>query len=294
MMVKLPAYLLVTPMRNEEKNIIKLMESVDNQSLKPVLWIIVDDNSTDRSPFLIEKYAKGKEYIHKVTYPEKKEWDIGIHYSEVCRYGFEKAMEIAEKEGIDYEYIALLDADIILDDGYFEILIEAMEQNPLLGITSGVIYSWDGKKYIKDIARKNLPKGAARIWKKKCFEETGGYMVTHSPDSVSNMKAEIHGWKTQIIDEAKAYQIRLTSTAKGAWKGFFKAGMGAHYIYYPPQIAFLRGATLCVKRGIIEGSAFLLGYFKAWINKYPRIEDEEIKNYNTNRHKEILNYWLKR
>ena len=288
------AYLLVTPVKNEEKNVIKLIDSVDSQSLKPALWIIVDDNSTDSSPSLIEKHSKGREYIYKVTYPVKKEWDIGIHYSEVCRYGFEKATDIAEKNGISYEYIALLDADIILDRSYFEILIEAMEEDQTLGIVSGVIYSWDGKTYVMDKARKNLPRGAARIWKRKCFEETGGYILTHSPDTVSNMKAGIHGWKTEIIDEAKAYQTRLTSTAKGAWVGFMKAGMGAYHIYYPPHIAFLRGLSLCAMRGIEEGVAFSLGYFKAWVNRYPRIEDKEIKEYNKKRLHEIIKYWLSR
>ena len=289
-----PSYILVTPVKNEEKNIIKLMESVDAQSIKPVLWIIVDDNSTDRSPFLIEKYSEGKEYIRKVTYPEKKEWDIGIHYSEVCIYGFEKAVEIAEKEGIDYEYIALLDADMILDRNYFEILIEAMEEDQTLGIASGDVYSWDGKKYVRNKVKKNLPSGAARIWRRKCFEETGGYILTHSPDAVSDIKAGIRGWKTARISEAKAYQTRLTSTAKGAWVGFMKIGMGVYHIYYPPHVAFLRALSLCVMHGIKEGAAFSLGYFKAWINKYPRIEDEEIKEYNKKRLHEIMEYWLKR
>ncbi len=289
-----PSYILVTPVKNEEKNIIKLMESVDNQSIKPMLWVIVDDNSTDSSPFLIEKYSEGKEYIRKVTYPEKKEWDIGIHYSEVCIYGFEKAVEIAEKEGIDYEYIALLDADIILDNRYFKILINIMEKNPLLGITSGVIYSWDGKKYIKDISRKNLPRGAARIWKKKCFLETGRYLLTYSPDAVSNIKANIHGWKTQIIEEAKAYQTRLTSSAKGTWVGFTKAGMSAYYTYYPLSLVPIRVVRTILSKGTKEGIAFFIGYFKAWINKYPRIEDDEIRKYNKKRLHEIMEYWLKR
>ncbi len=287
-------YILTTPVKNEADNINSLIDSVNAQDVQPSLWVIVDDNSTDESPKILKDAARKFPYIRVVSFPERKEWDIGIHYSEVCRYGFEQAIYIAEKENIDYDYIALLDADIILDKQYFSVLMNALEEDKNLGIVSGTLYSWNGKKYVKDPTREDLPWGAARIWRRKCFEDTAGYLSTYSPDVISNIKAVIRGCKTQIMDETKAYQTRPTSTARGAWLGNKKAGISAYYIHYSPYVAFLRGINRCTKRGIKEGLAFMIGYFTAWVNRYPRLDDEEIEEYNKKRFRETMRYWMNR
>lgn len=287
-------YILVTPAKNEEKNIENLIKSVDSQDLKPSLWVIVDDNSDDRTPFLLKKYSEGKDYIRIVKFPVKKGWDIGIHYSEVCIFGFESAIRIAKKEHIDYEYIGLLDADIILENNYFIKLIKKMESDKKIGIIGGAVYSWNGNKYILEHNREDLPTGAARLWRKEAFEKTNGYMQTYSPDTVSNIKVKIHGWKTYTLKEAKAYQTRLTSSAMGSWKGLMKVGMSVYYLFYPPEAVLGRVIRLSLTRGVSGAIAFLLGYFKAWVNRYPRIDDEEIKEYFRNKHKDMINYYLKR
>ena len=41
------SYVLVTAMKNEEKMLPGLFESVQKQSRRPVLWLIADDASTD-------------------------------------------------------------------------------------------------------------------------------------------------------------------------------------------------------------------------------------------------------
>ena len=40
-------YVLVTPARNEEKNIERLIQCVVAQTVRPSKWIIVSDGSTD-------------------------------------------------------------------------------------------------------------------------------------------------------------------------------------------------------------------------------------------------------
>jgi len=43
-------YVLITPVKDEEKLLRDVIESVINQTVKPVLWLIIDDGSTDGSP----------------------------------------------------------------------------------------------------------------------------------------------------------------------------------------------------------------------------------------------------
>ena len=46
-------YVLVTPIKNEEANLPGLIDSIENQDLKPILWVIVDDSSDDSSPNIL-------------------------------------------------------------------------------------------------------------------------------------------------------------------------------------------------------------------------------------------------
>jgi len=287
------SYLLVTPMKNEENNLRKLVESVVKQKISPTLWIIVDDGSEDRGPEILKEMSKKYPFIVVVQFPEKTRWDIGVHYSDVCRYGFDKAVETAEKEGLEYGYIALLDADIILEPDYFKILMEEME-NKNLGVASGVIYSWNGDRYIMDKTRDDLPRGAARVWTRECFEKSGGYLSTYSPDAVSNVKAQLKGYNIGLLKDVKAYQTRLTSSAMGRWTGFKKVGESVYFRHYPAYVAALRALSIASNTGIKESLAFIMGYFQSWVNRKPKLDDEEIKEYNRKRHRNMMKYWLGR
>lgn len=43
-------YIVVTPCKNEGENLPNLIASVVAQTIMPVLWVIVDDGSTDTTP----------------------------------------------------------------------------------------------------------------------------------------------------------------------------------------------------------------------------------------------------
>ncbi|MGH9678804.1 MAG: glycosyltransferase family 2 protein, partial [Candidatus Acidiferrales bacterium] len=52
-------YALVTPVRDEERYIGGMIDSLLKQSVLPKRWIIVDDGSTDKTPEIVEGYARG-------------------------------------------------------------------------------------------------------------------------------------------------------------------------------------------------------------------------------------------
>ena len=60
-------YVIITPAKNEEKYIRYTLDSVVNQTLKPVEWIIVNDGSTDRTAEIVEEYVKKHVWIKLIT-----------------------------------------------------------------------------------------------------------------------------------------------------------------------------------------------------------------------------------
>ena len=50
-------YILIMPVKDEEKILSNVIESVINQTVKPDLWLIIDDGSTDNSPTIIQNFV---------------------------------------------------------------------------------------------------------------------------------------------------------------------------------------------------------------------------------------------
>jgi glycosyltransferase involved in cell wall biosynthesis len=285
-------YILITPAKNEEKDLPKVAESVISQTLRPALWVIVDDGSTDNSPAIIKNLEKQCDWIQSIRLPEHPR-DITFHYSYVCKNGFTCAIEYCSKNSIDYDFIGLLDADTCLTETYFEQLISAFVKDPGLGIASGGIY-YDSNGTLQWIRiLEKYPAGTGRLWRKACFFETGGYQVEPSPDSISTIKAGLNGWKTQNFKEIIAVQTRPTSGAEGVWKGYTIDGKNAYYLNKHPILVFLNFMDFSTQKPFYIGIAYAYGFLKAFIRRDKKIDDKQIKDYYwNNRIHEYLPHFL--
>jgi glycosyltransferase involved in cell wall biosynthesis len=288
-------YILITPAKNEEKALRDVADSVIRQTIKPKLWVIVDDGSTDNTPLIIKNLESKYKWIRSIRLPQRAR-DITFHYAYVCKSGFDYAIEYCERNTIDYEFVGLLDADTILEEKYFEKLINKFKKDKNLGIASGgVYYNNINKKLQGDKTNENLPRGTGRLWVKDCFLDTGGYQVERSPDSISNVKAVLHGWKIKQFKHIIAIQSRMTSSAEGLWTGYKINGKTAYYLNKHPLLVFLSIIHFTTKKPYYIGIAFLYGYLKSVFKRKEKIDDEEIRDYYWNtRLKEYKNVLVKK
>ena len=285
-------YILVTPCKNEEESLPKLAESVMNQDILPVLWVVVNDGSTDNTAIILDGLCSEHEWIKSVTLAEKPR-DLGIHVSHVYRTGFEFVVDYCKDNDIMYNYVASVDADIILDSDYYSCLLKEFELNPKLGICSGHIGNIIEGQVVWANYNENLPSGGARLWSRECFEGTDGYLLTCSPDSVSNVKAKLNDWDTKYFSEPMAISTRPYSSAQGQWRGYRRLGSNNYFIGYTPIHICLKGLKLLYsKNGYFKtgvGLAYINGYFQDVLLRKSRIDDKEILDYyGKNRLKEIL------
>ncbi len=251
-------YLLITPARNEEQNLPEVSKSVTGQKVKPELWIIVDDGSTDDTAHILENLKASYSWIQSIRLPPRPR-DITFHYSYVCKQGFDYALDYCRENNLEFEYIGLLDADTVLEENYFGKLLKEFEKDNSLGIASGGVYYDTGGKLSREMTDKNLPRGTGRLWKKECFVETGGYQVEPSPDSISNIKALLRGWKLMQYADIVQIQKRKTSAANGLWHGYVKNGWMAYYLGKNPIVALLNVFTLLSEISLLYRSCILLG-----------------------------------
>jgi len=286
-------YLVVTPAKDEEENLPRLMDSIANQSIKPALWVIVDDGSTDDTPRIITDATTSREWIRSIRLPPgERYW--GFKYSTVCRKGFDQAMELAEEEGIPYSYISLVDADMVLEGDYFSKLLEKFETMPRLGIASGELYSRYKDRFILEKERHDIPSGGQRVWRRECFEECP-YTPSYSADSVSNVRAKLKGWEIRRFRDVRALQSRRTRGAEGFWKGWHYVGKSEHYRGCSPSFALLKGIKLLFSSPHYQGFAYWKGYFGSFLRREEKIPDKAVIDYYRHtRPQEIKAAWSRK
>lgn len=269
-------YFIITPTKNEENNLPNLIQFIEVQTIKPVLWVIVDessDNTVEMIKGLTEKYRWVKSIFLK-----NKEGYLGINYGIACKSGFDFAIEYCKQQGIEYEYLGLVDADATIEKDLFEKLMVEFEKDPELGIASGV-ERWNISGKLVDVnMNEDLPMGPARMWRKRCFEETDGYQAVTATDSVSNAKAKIKGWKTKQFRHLTVI-TRRTATAGGYWKGFAQNGRDSYFLNYHPLIIILKALKYFFNKPHYHGIALLFGYFSCVVCNKSKISDHELQYY---------------
>jgi glycosyltransferase involved in cell wall biosynthesis len=289
-MIVEPGYILITPCKNEEKSLPELAKSIIHQTMTPNLWLIVNDNSTDNSAEILRDLEKKYEWIRVVT-SEGGRRDLSFHYATIVNKGMSIALEICSTEKISYEYVSLIDADMILETGFFERIIERFQQDPQLGIASGSTIYLESNKRVIETGRDNLPIGGLRVWKRECFNETGGFPISYSADSVSNVLAILKGWNTKKFDDIVGIQTRRTSSAEGLWNGYRTKGESDYYRDYHPLYALFKFVKYSSTYPFYTGIAYMQGYISGivWIRK--KIEIPEVRQYYRKKHLEIGRYY---
>ena len=271
-------YIVVTACKNEGDNLPNLIQSIASQTLKPVLWIIVDDGSTDNTPEILKEAEEKYSWIQSIRLEESKR-DLGLHLAGMVRKGFDFAINYCKKKGIDYGYLANVDGDLTLETTFFEDIIKEFEKDPELGLASGGTKHIVGDRIIKAKLREDEPSGGHMLIRRECFEDCEGIPVSYAMDSVLKAKARIKGWKTKRFEENTATEIRDVGSAEGYWKGFKHGGKTDYYLNMHPIHVISRSIKYSLRRSGYGGIAYLMGYLSSVIRRDKQIDDEEVKKY---------------
>src|SRR5437588_3903499 len=97
--------ILVTPARNEEALIERTIQSVVDQTVPPIRWVIVDDGSTDRTATIAARYAARYDWIDVVHMPAHRDRSFAAKVH--CFYAGYNTVKT-----IDHDVVGNLDADI--------------------------------------------------------------------------------------------------------------------------------------------------------------------------------------
>ncbi len=66
------AYVAITPARDEEQFLPDLISSLLSQDIRPQLWIVLDDGSSDRTPEILDRAAGDHPWIEVHHLPRSR------------------------------------------------------------------------------------------------------------------------------------------------------------------------------------------------------------------------------
>lgn len=271
-----PKIALVTPLKDEIDNIDNFLSSLEKQSIGINTLVIVENDSTDGSKEYLDKIrtVDNIDHFHVINMNfEDKTYRVGKKYATIIDKGFQFLKNRPSYNELDF--IGILDCDVFPEQNYYEQLISFLKNNPDVGITSGLIYTQNGKQHI---ASQNWVRGGCRIWRKECFEESG-YQIAFTADTVSVALAHLKGWKTKTFKSAKVISrevdVRFSSSSEKGYHAYYRG----HTLLY----MILRSVYIVlIKSKWKTGYTLLKGYVQSMINKRPRIEDKKLRTYFRN------------
>ena len=273
-------YIIVTPVRDEEKFVEKTISSVVNQTVQPAEWVIVDDGSTDATGDILDRYASQIPWIRVVHRSNRGYRKSGGGVVEAFYEGYNSS------RCADWNFVVKLDGDLSFQSDYFQRLFEQFEREPRLGIAGGTIFNEiDGKAKLEKNPRFHV-RGATKIYRRECWESIQGLFVGQGWDTIDEVKANMLGWQTETFPQFQLLQHRPTGKAEGWWSGRVKNGK-AYYTagYHPLFIAAKFLYRLMVPPYVLGSVAMCYGFLSGYLGGAARIDEPALIRYI--RHEQI-------
>jgi poly-beta-1,6-N-acetyl-D-glucosamine synthase len=264
-------YIIISPVRNEEKYLQKSIDSVINQTIRPKEYLLVDDGSTDHTSEIIKNAAAEFPWIHYVSCPDRGERQVGPGVIDAFYKGFSTITSN------DYDFICKMDGDLTLGQFYFETLFKKFKQDKYLGSASGKLFlELDNGRLVEERIADESVLGGMLCFRKKCFEDIAGLVREVMWDGIAFHRARMAEWRTRSFDapELMIHDHRLMgSSYKSIYHGRLRWGWGQYFMGTHPLYLI----AICVYRMferpyLLGGLLIMLGYIKGFLKMSPRYE----------------------
>jgi len=271
-----PRYIIIAPVRNEEKNLRETIESVASQTIRPARWILVNDGSTDRTPQIAEEAARSHDWISVVHRKDRGFRRQGGGVVETFYDGFKLVGDEP------WDFLVKLDGDLSFAPDYFEKCLAKFEEDPKLGIGGGTICVPDGNRL--RVESKGDPafhvRGATKIYRRACWDAIGGLLREAGWDTLDEVKANMLGWRTFTFPDLQLVHHRETGGADGTWKNWVKNGRANYVVGYHPLFMLAKCARrLLEKPYLIVGVGLLYGYVTGYLFRAPCNREPDVIRY---------------
>jgi poly-beta-1,6-N-acetyl-D-glucosamine synthase len=271
-------YALVSPCRDEADYCRRTLDSIVNQTVRPALWVIIDDGSKDQTPQILAEYAGKYDFIRIVRREDRGKRSVGPGVIDAFYAGYDTI------NPDEFDYVCKLDLDLDIPACYFEVMMRRMEENPRIGTCSGKPYfPGDNGKLISEACGDEMSVGMIKFYRRECFKRIGGFVRQVMWDGIDCHRCRMLGWIACSWDEPEIRFIHLRamgSSHKGIFTGRMRHGFGQYFM--GTGLAYMTASALFRMTRpplIVGGAAMWWGYVKAMLSGAERYDDPEFRGF---------------
>ncbi|WP_271765381.1 glycosyltransferase [Aquimarina algiphila] len=248
---------IVIPAHNEEQFIAKTIESLVSQSVLPQKIVIVNDNSTDTTVDIINKFIDQYDFISLIDTNSSEEHMPGSKVINAFYQGYRTL-------DTDYDIICKFDADLIFPSNYIEQIIELFKKDSSIGMAGGFCYVQKNQEWkLENLTNKDHIRGALKAYRKACFKDINGLRPAMGWDTVDELLAQYHNWKIKTDASLHVKHLKPTGNTYNS-KSKYKQGEAFYRMRYGLLITLIASVKLALRKRqpkLIKD--YLAGYFKA-------------------------------
>ncbi len=262
-------YLAITPARDEEKFLPRLIASMTGQTLKPERWIVIDDGSSDATAELIDRAAMRHHWIEPHHLPVGRPRLPGGE-SVVMRF-------LPREVWGSYDAILRLDADLSFRADFGELLATEFVRIPSLGIAGATLYEPIDNAWREIRTPVFHTRGAVKMYSRECFDAIGGLESGLGWDTVDEARAMMQGFESRSFRHIRAYHHRPQGAAGGYLRANLTAGRAAYNVGYHPLFLLARSILRAASWPPLLGGLFMLaGYLQGYLDRGDLLASPEL------------------
>ena len=260
------SYAVITPARNEERNLGRLADALASQTCIPRRWLIVENGSTDGTLALCHELSREHSWISVV---ESEGTPTPVRGAPIVRAINAGLAEVDKSIDI----VVNVDADVSMAQGYFETLLDHFAADSTLGIASGSAYELDASDWRQRHVTGGTVWGATRAYRRACLDDIWPLEERHGWDGLDQLAARAQGWTTRTLTDLQFLHHRPEGERDGSrWSHWQTCGDTAYYMGYRPWYLVMRAVHQA--RTEITGLALIAGYTSAAVRRAPRWQNE--------------------
>jgi poly-beta-1,6-N-acetyl-D-glucosamine synthase len=266
--MSLPAYSIVSPVKDEADHLLLTAESVFAQTHPPAEWVIVDDGSRDGTRELAESLAEREPWITVV--------DSGADGARARGGRVVRAFEAGRAELSEpHDVVVKLDGDLRLPSHYFEWVAATFARDERAGIVGGRVLVHDGAEWVPERVGRHTVHGAIKAYRVACLDSIGGLRPSMGWDGIDEYGAKARGWKVMPLSELQVLHYCKRGSKQRWWQSRLEEGRGVHYMGYLPAFVLVRAAYRMVVESppLAGGLALLAGWLLAALRREPVVDD---------------------
>ncbi len=275
-------YYIIIPAYNEEDFMALTLQSLVEQTVLPSKVVVVNDNSTDKTPEIVLTFAKKHPFI---TLVNKKSDAIHLPGSKVIQAFHEGEKHIDD----NYDIIVKVDADLIFPANYFETIINHFKSDETIGMVGGFCYIEKNNDWIlENLTDKDHIRGALKAYRKETFKQIGGLKPAMGWDTVDELLSKFYNWKV-VTDESLHVKHLKPTGASYNKVARYKQGEAFYSLGYGFLITTISSLKLAMRKGkpllFID---YLMGFWKAKSSGKPLfVTNDQAKFFRKYRWKKI-------